>query len=73
MKERCALCDEAYDLLKVLELEYPLTIEEVDIYNDDELFEKYHIDIPVIKIKNDEITAQQLTYEKIETTIQKHL
>lgn len=73
MKKECALCDEILDLLKILEADYPIEIEEIDIYQDDALLEKYHIDIPVVKIKDEEITARYVTFEKLETTIKNNL
>lgn len=73
MKKECALCDEILDLLKILEADYPIEIEEIDIYQDDALLEKYHIDIPVVKIKDEEITARYISFEKLETTIKNNL
>lgn len=73
MKKECALCDEILDLLKILEADYPIEIEEIDIYQDDALLEKYHVDIPVVKIKDEEITARYVTFEKLETTIKNNM
>lgn len=70
-KEACLLCDEAYSLLEILALEYSIDIESVDIYTDDVLLEKYHIDIPVVKINDEELTGGALTYERLEAAIQK--
>lgn len=70
-KEACLLCDEAYSLLEILALEYSIDIESVDIYTDDALLEKYHIDIPVVKINDEELTGSALTYERLEAAIQK--
>jgi glutaredoxin len=43
-KKACHLCDEAKSVLK----KYPVELEEIDIENDPQLFEKYQYEIPVI-------------------------
>ncbi|MDF0728308.1 glutaredoxin family protein [Cytobacillus sp. S13-E01] len=52
----CPLCLKAKKVLEELNEEIPLTIEEIDIYEDDVLLEKYQIMIPVIEIDGEEVT-----------------
>ncbi|WP_243388217.1 glutaredoxin family protein [Bacillus kexueae] len=52
-KNGCPLCDEAIEHLKELQNEYPITINVVDIYENDDLLEKYQLMIPVVEIKGE--------------------
>ncbi|MFS0863977.1 glutaredoxin family protein [Fredinandcohnia sp. 179-A 10B2 NHS] len=54
-KENCSLCTKAMNVLREINEEFPLDIEEVDIYKDDLLLEKYQIMIPVIEIAGKEV------------------
>nr|WP_026092540.1 glutaredoxin family protein [Calidifontibacillus oryziterrae] len=47
----CPLCDHAKEILEELKNEYPIEIKEIDIYEDDELLEKYQLMIPVVEIE----------------------
>ena len=47
-KPKCSLCNEARILLKKLEKEYFLDVEEVNILNDPTLYERYKYEIPVL-------------------------
>jgi glutaredoxin len=47
-KPKCSLCDEARILLKKLEKEYSLDVEEVNILDDPTLYERYKYEIPVL-------------------------
>lgn len=52
-KENCSLCDKGKKLLEELQDEIQFSIEEVDIYKDDMLLEKYQIMIPVAEVDGD--------------------
>ncbi|WNB92827.1 glutaredoxin family protein [Bacillus sp. NEB1478] len=65
-KVHCPLCDEAHKLLGNLQSQYAFQIEEVDIYQDDTLIEKYGLMIPVI-----EIDGKEIDYGKISIDIVK--
>lgn len=54
-KENCSLCDKAKEVLMSIHEEIPLEINEVDIYKDDVLLEKYQIMIPVVEIDGEEV------------------
>ncbi|WP_028403374.1 glutaredoxin family protein [Ectobacillus panaciterrae] len=54
-KENCCLCDDAKTILHELAQEYKFELEEIDIYKDEILLEKYQILIPVIEIEGEEV------------------
>ncbi len=54
-KDACCLCDNAKAILQDLQKEFSFQIEEVDIYKDDTLLEKYQIMIPVVEIDGEEV------------------
>ncbi|MCP8970636.1 glutaredoxin family protein [Ectobacillus ponti] len=54
-KENCCLCDNAKAVLHELQQEFSFTIEEIDIYKDDALLEKYQIMIPVVEMDGEEV------------------
>ncbi len=51
-KDGCWLCDEAEVLLNGLKVKYDIMVNKVDIASDDELYELYRFDIPVLEFKN---------------------
>ncbi|MCA1031539.1 glutaredoxin family protein [Bacillus timonensis] len=54
-KENCSLCEKAKAVLLEINQEIPIEIEEIDIYQDDDLLMKYQIMIPVIEIDGEEV------------------
>ncbi|MDR4889591.1 glutaredoxin family protein [Fredinandcohnia sp. QZ13] len=54
-KENCSLCSKAKIVIEELSKDYPLDLQEIDIYKDDQLLEKYQIMIPVIEIDGNEV------------------
>lgn len=50
----------AKQVLKEVQYEYSFQIEEIDIYEDNDLLEKYHLMIPVV-----EIGGRQVEYGNI--------
>ncbi|ADU95525.1 MULTISPECIES: glutaredoxin family protein [Geobacillus] len=54
-KTNCPLCDKAKAVLTELLADYSFTLEEIDIYKDDELLEKYQLMIPVVELDGEEI------------------
>lgn len=57
LKENCQLCDMAKAILLNLSDEFPITIREVDIYQDDELLLKYQLQIPVVEFAGEEMES----------------
>ncbi|WP_163536502.1 glutaredoxin family protein [Gracilibacillus sp. YIM 98692] len=70
-KEPCGLCEDALLLLQVLKQEYLFDLEEINIYNDDELIEKYHLKIPVVLINGQEVDYGQVNIETVEAYLKK--
>uniref|UniRef100_A0A7S3JTS6 Glutaredoxin-like protein n=1 Tax=Aureoumbra lagunensis TaxID=44058 RepID=A0A7S3JTS6_9STRA len=70
-KEGCTLCDVAKDVLSDLRNEVPHTLDLIDIEDDDqqEAFEAYKYDIPVLKIENVFWTKHRITPSDARTTL----
>lgn len=47
-RANCPLCDEARLMLQLVQEDFELDVQEVDIESDEELHEKYMLMIPVI-------------------------
>lgn len=71
-KDNCSLCEEALGLLKLLEKEYPHVIKKRDITTNIDWLRKYRNHIPVLKINEDELRAEELTLQKLENFLAKH-
>ncbi|MBA2871383.1 glutaredoxin [Anoxybacillus calidus] len=54
-KVDCGLCEKAKTVLQELQREFSFEVEEIDIYKDDRLLEKYQLMIPVVEIDGEEI------------------
>ena len=52
----CHLCDDMKDLVRKVARTIPLTLEDIDIYGDDELEERYGLEIPVLFVNGKRIT-----------------
>lgn len=65
-KENCCLCDEAKDILRELQIEW----EEVDIYKDERLLERYHLMIPVIEMNGDIVAYGRIHKDVIRKRLQ---
>ncbi|MGP4040667.1 glutaredoxin family protein [Gracilibacillus sp. D59] len=70
-KENCSLCDQAKVTLEMLQQDYLFEIEEINIYNDDELLEAYHLMIPVIKHDDIIVDTEIVDMEKVENYLKK--
>ncbi len=64
-KKNCPLCEEAKDLLKILQREMTFTLIEVDIYSNDKLLEQYGLMIPVVEINNQVIQYGRIDIDEI--------
>jgi len=69
-KENCPLCDNALAILELLQHDYPLEIEERNIYTKDEWLEKYQLEIPVVQIKDITLNCEQISYESLERALE---
>ena len=54
-KENCGLCEEAKDAIRLVQSEYEIEINEIDIYSDDALLEEFQLMIPVIQINGETV------------------
>lgn len=61
-KKHCPLCEDGLQVMKVLRREFPLKLKEIDIYEDDELLEKYQLKIPVVVADGKEIGYGKLNF-----------
>ena len=64
-KEKCLLCDEALELLDIIQDIEPFQLEIKNIYEDDDLLEEYQLIIPVIKIEKAELFGESINLNKI--------
>ncbi|MFE7060572.1 glutaredoxin family protein [Sutcliffiella sp. NPDC057660] len=64
-KVDCPLCEKAKVRLQELQSEMDFTIEEVDIYQDDALLEKYQIMIPVVELDGEMLGYGIINKEEI--------
>lgn len=60
-KKDCPLCDEAKMILTLLCEETEESFQEVDIYTDDMLLEKYQLMIPVVTIDGKDVAWGQIS------------
>jgi Glutaredoxin-like domain (DUF836) len=63
------LCDVAKELLHQFAEKYPLTIEEVDIDQDPDAFEKYHEEIPVVFLNDRKLFKYRIDVKKLERAL----
>nr|WP_077625290.1 glutaredoxin family protein [Sediminibacillus massiliensis] len=68
-KENCPLCDEAKELLQALRMEEDFELEEVDIYQDDQLLEEYQLMIPVVAVEGQDVDYGQINLSLVEEKI----
>ncbi|GAE92780.1 glutaredoxin family protein [Gracilibacillus boraciitolerans JCM 21714] len=65
-KDNCSLCDQAMVILELLQQDYSFEFDTINIYNDEELLEKYHLMIPVITYRDTIIDKGLVDMETIE-------
>ncbi|MED4080190.1 glutaredoxin family protein [Halalkalibacterium halodurans] len=66
-KEQCPLCDKGLAKMKRLKDEFSFDLEVVDIYEDDELLEKYQLMIPVVAINDEQVDYGMIDEQKVKT------
>ncbi len=64
-KKDCPLCEDAKDLLKLLQRETTFTLLEVDIYANDRLLEQYGLMIPVVEVEGEIIQYGKIDIDGI--------
>ena len=56
----CHLCDDMKDLVRKAARTIPLTLEDIDIYGDDELEERYGLEIPVLFVNGERVANARI-------------
>jgi hypothetical protein len=51
-KEGCWLCDTTEEMINGLKEKYEIRVKKISIESDDELYELYRFDIPVLEFKD---------------------
>ncbi|WP_138418376.1 glutaredoxin family protein [Aquibacillus sediminis] len=64
-KPNCPLCEDAKQLLMIIQQHASFELQEVDIYQDDALLEKYQLMIPVVHMGGKDIDYGQIDLDKI--------
>ncbi|NOY65764.1 MAG: glutaredoxin family protein [Nitrospirae bacterium] len=64
-KEGCSLCIAAEEMLNGLEEKYQLDIEKIDITSDDEIYELYRYDVPVIELEDGSVFHGRIKRKEI--------
>ncbi|MBL7959813.1 glutaredoxin family protein [bacterium] len=70
-KPECHLCDEAKDALKKAKKYFNLEIIEINIEENQEYFEKYRYDIPVIRINGRKAFKHKLDAAQLKMRLEK--
>ncbi|KGP91553.1 glutaredoxin [Pontibacillus chungwhensis BH030062] len=70
-KKECPLCDEAKELIETLYHDYDIVIREKDIYEEDELIERYGLMIPVVEIDGEEVDYGKIDLFSLSNRLQK--
>lgn len=65
-KTNCHLCEIAKEELELVKQREGITYQEIDIYKDDHLLERYGLLIPVIEYKGEIIQYGQVNSEVIQ-------
>lgn len=61
-KPNCALCEDGYLMLKLVQEDFPFEVEVINIEEDDAIHEEYMLMIPVVKYGNEIIQWGRLDY-----------
>jgi len=56
-------------MLSLFEGRYSFQLVKRDIYSDEQLLEKYHLEIPVMEVKGKQIANEEIDLESIETLL----
>ncbi|OEH92304.1 glutaredoxin family protein [Bacillus solimangrovi] len=72
-RKQCPLCEKAKIQLLALQTEFQFEFEEVDIYENDSLLERYQLMIPVVEINGEEVEYGQIVKENIRKRLLKKM
>jgi len=68
-KPKCSLCDEVRIYLNWLRKDFPLEIEEVNILDDPDLYERYKYEIPVLSFPDKFQVSGKIDQGKLKTKL----
>ncbi|KUP05195.1 glutaredoxin [Bacillus coahuilensis m2-6] len=66
----CGLCVEAKDVLLLIEEDFDLTVEEINIDEQDQLTEKYGLMIPVVEYRGEIVQFGNIDYFSLSKRLQ---
>jgi glutaredoxin len=61
----CHLCDDMKDLVRKVAATIPLTLEDIDIFGDDELEARYGLEIPVLFVEGERVASARITEDAL--------
>ena len=64
-RPNCPLCDEAKLMIELVNEDYPLTYQEINIESDEALHEKYMLMIPVLEKDNKVLLYGNIGYVEL--------
>jgi len=67
------LCDMAKDVLRRFAKRYPLSIVEINIEDDTQLFDQFNEEIPVVFVENQKLFKYRIDEDKLARTIEARL
>ncbi len=72
-KKECHLCDKAKEVLQRLAKEYSLAVQEIDIEQDSETFDRFRYEIPVIFLEGTRLFKYRIDEKKLRKAIESRL
>jgi len=66
----CHLCDDMKDLIRKVAQRIPLTLEDVDIYGDDALEERYGLEVPVLFVEGERVASVRIAERQLLRVLQ---
>ncbi|MEJ2183081.1 MAG: glutaredoxin family protein [Nitrospirota bacterium] len=72
MKEGCWLCDYVEEFLNGLRDRYGLEVRKVDIRSDEELYELYRTDIPVVEFPGGTVFRGRIKRQELVRYLDEH-
>jgi glutaredoxin len=61
----CHLCDEMKAVVQNVAGTIPLSLEDIDIYGDDELEERYGLEVPVLFVEGERVASVRITEKEL--------
>ncbi|SDX99064.1 MULTISPECIES: glutaredoxin family protein [Salimicrobium] len=71
-RNNCPLCEEVKVWIDLLAYDYSFEFREKDIEEDDDLHEKYALQIPVVHVNGEELIFPQLSENAVRERLQKY-